>query len=96
MTTHEDAQLTTHGWQPGESVTVYLAAEQETARAAGLPPVQSPTGPLASGMADATGKLDCTVASNAPLLLYGQRLDPRDPPWVQSMAQPSWQTPSNR
>jgi hypothetical protein len=94
MTTHEDAQLVTHGWAPGAEVNVYLAVEQEAARANGLAPPAAQSGPVATATADAAGRLDCTVASNTPLLLHGERLDPRNPPWVHSMAHPAWQTPS--
>jgi hypothetical protein len=80
-------RLITRGWQPGMFVDVFLAAHQEAARQAGLPPNNAPR--VGANSADATGKLDCTIATVDPLLLHGQRLDPRDPPWIQAMASPS-------
>jgi hypothetical protein len=89
-------RLITRGWQPGTFVTAFLAAQQEAARQHGLPPSTPNTLKVGGGTADASGKLDITLMSNTPLLLYGERLDPRDPQWVQTMAQPAWQTPTNR
>jgi hypothetical protein len=93
MATHEDAELVTRGWAPGAQVAVYLAVHQEARRALGEPPAgQRPA--LVQGTADASGVLTVTIESNTPLLAYGPRADPRESPWVQTMAQPAWQTPS--
>ena len=48
MTTHEAADLTTHGWAPGTTVSFYYAAQQEPRRVLNAPPVYTSRGALAA------------------------------------------------
>lgn len=78
--------VNTSGWRPGARVEAYYAAEQETSQARNAPPTLATHGYLSANTADARGATSLDIPPRTPVLLYGERLDARDPMWIQTMA----------
>jgi|1186.fasta_scaffold775604_2 hypothetical protein len=85
---HGDVAHTIVGWQPGATVRLFRASQEEPQRVAQAPPRSSP---LATASADARGSVTfAAVPANFPLLAYGARADARAA-WLMTSAHPYWE-----